>query len=25
LWEVFTRFNFTREDKMQATLGEGKP
>lgn len=24
LWEVFTRFHFTREDKMQATLGEGK-
>jgi len=23
LWEVFTRFSFTREDKMQATLGEG--
>ncbi len=22
LWEVFTRFRFTREDKMQATLGE---
>jgi protein TonB len=25
LWEVFTRFSFTREDKMQATLGEGAP
>lgn len=22
LWEVFTRFRFTREEKMQATLGE---
>ena len=22
LWEVFTRFRFTREDKMQATLGD---
>lgn len=25
LWEVFTRFNFTREDKMRATLGTGRP
>jgi len=25
LWEVFTRFSFTREDKMQATLREGAP
>lgn len=25
LWEVFTRFSFTREDKMQATLGEAAP
>jgi len=25
LWEVFTRFSFTREDRMQATLGEGAP
>lgn len=25
LWEVFTRFQFTREDKMQATLNAGAP
>jgi len=25
LWEVFTRFQFTREDKMQATLNAGTP
>ena len=25
LWEVFTRFSFTREDGMQATLGRGTP
>ena len=25
LWEVFTRFNFTRDDKVQATLGTGSP
>ena len=25
LWEVFTRFRFTRDDTVQATLGEGAP
>lgn len=25
LWEVFTRFQFTREDRMQATLNAGSP
>lgn len=25
LWEVFTRFQFTREDRMQATLNAGTP
>ena len=25
LWEVFTRFRFTRDNQVQATLGEGAP
>lgn len=25
LWEVFTRFRFTRDNKIEATLGEGAP
>lgn len=25
LWEVFTRFRFTRDNKIQAVLGEGAP
>jgi protein TonB len=25
LWEVFTRFQFTREDSLRATLGNASP